>query len=89
MNRPALHACGACGARLFTARWDGSGEIVHVEWGGRVDGDVEIVPELPGLADKLPRVERTTRRRTSCRVHECPKVARSYSAAGFGRKVRA
>lgn len=87
-HRPPTHACGACRARLFTARWDQSGLLVHVEVGGRVDGDLIIVPELPGLADKLPRVSRTTTRRTQYREHVCPQATRSFSGAARRRKER-
>lgn len=84
--RAWTHVCGACKARLFTARWNGSGLLVHVEVGGKVDGDLVIVPQLPGFGDKLPRIERTSMRRTQFREHECPAAARSFSGAARRRK---
>jgi hypothetical protein len=87
-RRQWTHNCGACRAQLFTARWNGSGLLVHVEVGGRVDGDVVVVPQLPGFGDKLPRVERSTTRRTQFREHVCPEATRSFSGAARRRKQR-
>lgn len=82
------HACGACRARLFTARYRDTGILVHVERNTKAVGDLEVVAELPGVADgQLPHVVRTTQRQTVFREHLCPKV-RAHSAAAMARKVR-
>lgn len=86
----STHKCGACGRRLFTARYVDSGTLVHVERAGA--GDLVVVPELPGVADRhLPHVAKTTLRRTALKEHHCPNVkapVRSFTAAAMGRKVR-
>ncbi len=86
--RQWTHSCGACRAHLFTARWNTSGLLVHVEVGGKVDGDLVVVPQLPGFGDKLPRVQRTATRRTQFAEHVCPEAAKSYSGAARRRKQR-
>lgn len=88
-----FHKCGACGAQLFSARYRDSGLLVHVEKmqvPGNFAGDIEIVPELPGLvgAGALPHVVRTANRRTNLREHNCPKAQRAHSARSFERKAR-
>jgi hypothetical protein len=82
------HVCGACGARLFTARFVETGILVHVERDPKEDaGDLIVLEELPGVADReLPHVQRTRNRRTPFRAHDCPKV-RSFSSTER-RKVR-
>jgi hypothetical protein len=90
MGAPRMHACGACGARLFTARYRDSGILVHVEKADNTAGGppLYVVPDLPGLADSsLPHVAVTTQRQTPFREHHCPK-ARAYSAASFRHKER-
>ncbi len=85
---PRYHRCGACGAWLFTARFVGTGTLVHVEKDAPV-GDLVVVPELPGVPSKLPHVSRTRQRVTDLREHDCPNVRRrSFSADATPRKVR-
>ncbi len=86
-----MHACGACGAKLFTARFRDSGTLVHVEKATNTTGGtpLEIVPELPGMAPgALPHVAQTRQRQTPYREHLCPKAGRAFSAAAVDRKVR-
>jgi len=85
---PPLHRCGACGIRLFTARFFDTGILVHVEKRAP-RGDLELVPGLPGVAAKLPHVARTTQRVTDMREHDCPNARpRSFSADATRRKTR-
>jgi hypothetical protein len=83
------HTCGACGLRLFTARFMDSGSLVHVERDPKAaNGDLQLVPELPGVAEgHLPHVVRVRTHRTPFRAHECPKV-RAFSADATRRKER-
>ncbi len=71
------HLCGACGTRLFTARYVDSGMLVHVERDRNRAGDLVVLAELPNIMVAgrcLPHVERTTSRLTDLREHDCPKV---------------
>lgn len=87
-KRPSGHQCGACKARLFTARFTHSGLLVHVEVDPRSEGDLLLIPELPGTETpgQPVHVTRTSVRRTPYREHVCPNVA--WSAAGFAKKAR-
>lgn len=84
---PCLHRCGACGVRLFTARFFDTGMLVHVEKHAP-HGDLVVVAELPGVVAKLPHVARTTQRVTDLREHDCPNVRRSFSSDAPRRKTR-
>ena len=85
-NVRSTHTCGACKRRVFSARWLDSGVLVHVEIG--VDhGDIELIPELPGVAAKLPHVALTSTRRTRFTEHRCPAV-KAFSGASFRGKAR-
>ena len=110
MSRPALvppratHNCGRCGTGVFSARWRLGGLLVHVE-PNAARGNLEVVPELPGLRrESLPHVELATRGKiTAYREHVYPNVKRrgpagadrpikperAFSAASFKRKRRA
>jgi len=86
------HNCGACGARLFSARLRDTGTLIHVEKidggpGGRRWGDLQLVPDLPGIADDQPPHVARTKQSTSYREHICPKAARPFSMTGK-RKMR-
>ena len=82
------HACGACGARLFTARFSHTGTLVHVERAPRDAGNLILLPDLPGIADgQLPHVSRSRQRRSVFREHACPKVKAFWSSSAQ-RKVR-
>lgn len=91
MSPPSLHKCGACGARLFTARMRDTGRLVHIEKVASVDVDgasLVVVPDIPGLADgALPHVALTIMRRTHYRQHDCPSL-RSFSGRTPANKVR-
>jgi hypothetical protein len=86
-----LHKCGACGARLFTARLRDNGRVVHVE---KVASNTApgmsllLVPELP-IVDgmSLPHVVPTRTRQTFYREHVCTAV-RSFTGRAAPRKVR-
>ena len=86
----ATHNCGACRAGVFSARWAGTGLLVHVE-PDAARGDLEVVPELPGVHKgraALPHVAKARRGKvTRYREHECPR-ALAFSAASFNRKRR-
>jgi hypothetical protein len=85
--RPSLHHCGACRAKLFTARWE-TGVITHVERLPQPTGDIVIIPDLPGISAGLPHVARSIGRRTLYRIHACPKLPPAHSAGNFDRKQR-
>jgi hypothetical protein len=88
-----MHKCGACGARLFTARMRDSGRLVHVEKAAsnRAEGPaLLLIPDLPGIIpaeNVLPHVAPTVTRQTFYREHVCPAV-RSFSGRAPARKVR-
>jgi len=90
MSHPAMHRCGACGARLFTARMRDTGRLLYVERfpdHHAPGAPLLVVPDLPGVEAGLPHVTQTATRRTNYREHLCPGV-RSFTGRGPQRKAR-
>jgi hypothetical protein len=78
------HKCGACGQLVFPAIFQRTGLRMHLERTNR--GDLELVPELPGLRGaSLPHVAPQSRGRGSYREHKHD----AFSASSFSKKRRA
>jgi len=90
VTHPSMHKCGACGARLFTARLRDTGRLLHVEKVPDHNASgvaLLVVPDLPGVDAGLPHVSPTVTRKTHYREHVCPGT-RSYTGRAPARKVR-
>lgn len=84
----ATRACALCGRRVTSAVWERTGLRGEIEEAPRGGGSLAIIPELPGVSDGEGPARVVASRSGSWREHDCPKAARSFSAANFNRKRR-